>query len=58
MALASVIVADWANPDWPAIWTGYRAVLAKFLADPLYARALTPEALLQRHADAIRAATD
>jgi len=50
----SLIVDDWANPDWPAIWEGYRGVLKRFFADPLYARAFTPEQLLQRHIDAIK----
>jgi hypothetical protein len=50
----SLVIDDPANPDWPTIWAGYRAVLAKFLEDPGYARLLTPDVLLKRHADAIK----
>lgn len=50
----SLVVDDWTDPDWPAIWEGYRAVLKSFLVDPLYTRQLAPDVLLQRHADAVQ----
>ncbi len=43
-------------PDWPQIWAGYHAVLAKFLEDPLYARRLPPDELLKKHSAAVKSA--